>query len=180
MKEPELDEKALDVQVDKNTITVRSRNYAQPGLSITMTKPDGKTDTITLDNQKDGWLEVKIEADQLGIYAFEDPEGQRRFAIIGDLNPPELRGVKTTPDLLSPLTQASKGSIKWLSDNPMPSIRLLAAGRNYAGHNWIGLRRNHDFNVTGVKDRPLLPPWLAALILLGMATFTWWREGRTN
>ncbi|GJL84403.1 MAG: hypothetical protein DHS20C02_01780 [Micavibrio sp.] len=180
MKEPELDEKALDVEIDNNIITVRSRNYKQSGMNITITKPDGTTEIIKLEQDKDGWLEKRIEADQLGVFSFEDPDGQRRFAIIGDLNPPELKGVRTTPDLLAPLAEASKGSIKWLSDNTSPSIRLLPEGRNYAGHNWIGLRRNHDFNVTGVKDRPLLPPWLAALILLGLATFTWWREGQTK
>ena len=180
MKEPELDEKALDIQVDGNIMTITSRNYNRLDMNITMTKPDGSIEIIKLEQGKNELLETKIEAEQLGIYGFEDPDGQRRFAIIGDLNPPELKAVRTTPDLLSPLIQASKGSIKWLANNPAPSIRLLLEGRNYAGHNWIGLRRNHDFNVTGVKDRPLLPPWLAALVLLGMTIFTWWREGRVK
>lgn len=180
MKEPELDEKALDVRVDGNMITVRSRNQAQKDSPVTMTTPDGKTQTIKLDRESDGWIETQIEADQLGVYAFEDNEGQRRFAIIGELNPPELKGVKTTPDKLLPLTDGSKGSVKWLADDPSPSVRHLPPGRSYAGHNWIGLRQNGDFNVSGIKDTPLLPPWLAALILLGMATFTWWREGRVK
>ncbi len=178
MKEPELDEKALEVQIDENHITIRSQNYKQSEMAVTMTRPDGSQEPITLEPNSEGWLETVIEADQLGIYAFEDPEGQRRFAIIGDLNPPELRGVKATPDLLSPMARASKGSIKWLSETPTPSIRPLAEDRNFAGRNWIGLRQNHDYNVTGIKEKPLLPEWMSVLILLGLATLTWWREGK--
>jgi len=180
MKEPELDERALEVKVDGNSIIVRSQNYKQPDMSVTMTKPDGTQETIILEKNDGGQLEKEIKPDQLGIYAFEDPEGQRRFAVIGDLNPPELRGVKTTPDLLAPLTQGSKGSIQWLADNPALSVRLLEKGRSYAGRGWIGLRQNHEYNITGVKDRPLLPEWAYALILLGMITLTWWREGQTK
>lgn len=180
MKEPELDERALEVRVDGDMIIIRSQNYKQTDMNVTMTAPDGTQENIVLQRNADGWFEHIVKPDQLGVYAFEDLEGQRRFAMIGDLNPPELRGIKTTPDILAPLAHASGGSIKWLADETSLSVRLQEKGRSYAGRGWIGLRQNNEYNVTGVKDTPLFPEWAYVLILLGMITFTWWREGQTK
>jgi hypothetical protein len=47
-----------------------------------------------------------------------------------------------------------------------------------AGPGWIGLRRNADHTVTGITALPLLPPWLALPLVLGLAILAWRREGR--
>jgi hypothetical protein len=180
MKEPELDEKALDVVADGSVITVRSQNYKLPGNTVTMTRPDGSTDTLNLEPGEDGWLTAHTKADQLGIYSFEDSAAQRRFAVIGNLNPPELASVRATDEKLRPLINASGGGVLWLEDSPSPPVRLVEEGRTYAGRGWVALRQNNDYNVTGLKDRPLLPAWLAALALLGIMVLGWWREGRTK
>ena len=178
MKEPELDEKALDVKADGKNITIRSQNYKRKNADIAMTKPDGSTQTITLENDTNGVLTRTIEADQLGIYGFEDAEGEEGFIVVGDLNPPELRGVKTTSDILKPMAEASGGGILWLDDHPQPALRQLANSNNYAGRDWIALRKNNDYTVTGTRDRPLMPAWLACALILGLAILGWWREGK--
>jgi hypothetical protein len=58
-----------------------------------------------------------------------------------------------------------------------PRVRLLTNSRSYAGNNWVGLRRNNDYTVSGVKDIPLMPEWMSLLLLLCLLTFAWWREG---
>ncbi len=179
MKEPELDERALDVKVDGSDILVTSRDYRKDSMSVGMTMPDGTHEVLELQAGKDGTLEKTVKATQLGIYSFEDPEKQVQFAIVGQINPPELQGVKTTEDILKPLTVASQGGILWLSETAQPSIKRLAPGRIYAGYGWIGLRQNGDYTVKGVEDTPLLPAWLAASLLIALAAFTWWREGRS-
>ena len=179
MKEPELDERALDVQVYKNTITIRKQDLAQQEETIALTLPDGESTTITLKPNGQGWLEAKYDATQLGIYAFEDANGARKFAIIGTLNPPELRGVKTTPEKLAPLVAATRGATVWLEDHPTPRIRFLTDASRYGGNDWLALRRNRDFTVTGVKEIPLLPEWLRLCLLFIVVAMMWWREGRT-
>jgi hypothetical protein len=179
MKEPELDERALDVQVQGQSIRVRAWDQGQGDQKLVMTKPDGTKQDITLKAAADGWLEAKLQADSLGIYGFETAQGERRFAAVGDLNPLELQNVLTTAEVLKPLMEASGGGAVWLSENAAPDIRSLGQGRkNFAGSGWLGLRRNNAYTVSGVKTSPLLPPlaWLA--LLAGLSLFAWWREGR--
>ncbi|MGB0719092.1 MAG: hypothetical protein ACPGRX_01375 [Bdellovibrionales bacterium] len=183
MKEPELDEKALDITVDGQSIRVRSRDSAAESLPLAMTKPDGSHEDIVLKRDETGFLQTTIQADQLGIYAFSSGIGtadaQLRFAVIGENNPPELRDVLTTPDILAPLIKASGGGALWLDDTPNPAIRRLSQGvKNYAGGGWIGLRDNNDFTVKSVKSLPLLPPFAWFGLIASALLFMWWREGR--
>jgi hypothetical protein len=57
-------------------------------------------------------------------------------------------------------------------------LRRVAPGRDAQGASWIGLRRNGDHTVTGIAAMPLLPPWLALPLALGLAVLAWRREGR--
>ncbi len=181
MKEPELEENALDVTVDGNTITLRRRSL-DPGTHIVkMTGPDGETRQLTLEGQESGWVETRIEAEKLGIYRFEEDD-MKRIALVGNYNPPELQRVITTEDRLKTVVNAGGGSFHWLSENPgVPPVRMVPASRsNYAGAGWIGLRQNNDYIVNGVQSRSLFPDLplmlLLSLILLG----TWIYESRVK
>ncbi|MCD8497266.1 MAG: hypothetical protein LRZ85_03795 [Alphaproteobacteria bacterium] len=179
MKEPELDERALDITVLGQSLRVRTWDQGQGEQSVTMTQPDGAQKKLTLKSGREGWLEARVEADQLGIYGFETAQGERRFTVVGDLNSPELQNILTTPDILQPIEKVSGGGHIWLADNPVPKIRSLSAGReNFAGMGWLGLRRNHEYTVAGVKTAPLLPSWGWLALLVGLSVFVWWREGK--
>jgi hypothetical protein len=180
MKEPELDDKALTAEVHGDLITVRSRNYKQPDHSVRMIKPDGSTEEITLKDSPEGFLQENIKAETLGIYSFEDAEGQKAYAVSGDLNPPELSGVRTTSELMDPLVKSTGGGLAWMVQTPRPDIRFQSEGRFFGGREDIIFRKNDAFDVKGVEERPVLPaPALAALLLVLM-TFVWWREGKTG
>lgn len=179
MKEPELEENALFVQMDGNTMLVRRRSLQNVPMDITMISPDNKSETVTLTPQPNGLLEARIEAQQLGIYTFDDGM-QERFALVGDLNPPELRGVRTTADILKPVATESGGTVQWLVDNATPDIRFVTNGKVFGGHNWIGLKSNNSYQVTGVKDTPFLPDWVYVLLLMVLVAGSWWLEGRRN
>lgn len=177
MKEPELDERALNVLVHNDTIILRKHIYDKESEQISMTAPDGAKSQFTLAPTSDGWLEHRVKAQSLGIYGFEDENRERRYAIIGDINPPELFSVKTTPDRLAPVMAASGGGAVWLDDVPEPRVRLLTNTRTYAGNNWVGLRQNSGYTVTGVRDIALMPEWASLVLLLCLLVFAWWREG---
>ncbi len=179
MKEPELEENALFVEMDGSTMFVRRRSLHETPMDIIMITPDNKTETVTLKPQPSGLLEVRIDADQLGIYTFDDGM-QERFALVGDLNPPELRGVRTTAELLAPVAQQSGGTVQWLVDDPAPDLRFVTNGKVFGGHGWVGLKSNNSYQVTGVKDTPFLPDWVYVLLLMGLVAGSWWLEGRRN
>ncbi len=179
MKEPELDERALDVQVQGMTITLKSRDYKGQNTSVIMTGPDGKASTIKMEKAPGGMLQAQVKAEQIGIYRFEDTYGEIRFGVVGDLNPPELQNVITSPQPLTPIMTASGGGAIWLSENASPEIRSLSEGRSsYAGSNWVGLRRNREYSVQGVRQTPLLPDWAMLALLAGTVMIVWWYEGR--
>lgn len=179
MKEPELDERALNITVAGNTITIKSRDFSGKNAQILMRDPDENVQTITLEKTASGLLETEIKADKIGIYSFEDAYGDTRFAIVGELNPPELRGVVSTDAPMRGLLDASGGNSVWLSENASPSIRMVDGNRGrYYGQNWLGLRQNNEYTVQGLREKDVLPGWLMLSLLLGIAILTWWYEGR--
>ncbi len=182
MKEPELDEKAMSVAVHGNNITIRMQNYEREESHVQMVNPDGHSENIALSDNGTGWFEKKIVATQNGIYSFENAEGVKKFAVIGSLNPPEMRNVLSTETVLKNVVEHSRGKIIWLSKHAEPSIRIMAGGANtrYGGRNWIGLRQNNDYEVTSARDIALFTPWSSVLFLVAFLALIWWFEGRKN
>ncbi len=179
MKEPELDELALDVTVRKNTITISKQNHKNVSQeTVSLTLPDGTNQEIILKDNKNGLLQYKYNAQQLGIYIVEDANNFRKFAIIGDVNPLELRGIKTSPAKFAPIVKASHGSVIWLSQTPKPKVISSKSNTRLGGNNWVALKSNEDYAVTGVKNIALLPKWLMLFILLSSIILLWWKEGR--
>jgi len=98
------------------------------------------------------------------------------LAAAGPLNPIELADVRTTDEKLKPAVQATGGGIFWVGPGPIPEPRRIAAERSSAGRGWMGFRANGDYIVTGVKEVPLLPGFLALLLALA-AFIAAWTEG---
>ena len=178
MKEPELDERAFDVRVNKDQITIEKQSFGKKEETISMQTPNGETQLVTLKENTQGMLSHKMRVEALGIYAFEDVEGLRKFAIIGDINPPELDGVITSEKPMLPLIEVTGGTHIWLGDSPRPDLRVYKKVRRYGGSDWLALRRNDDFTVTRVKDIALLPEWASLMALLCALLLLWWKEGR--
>ena len=177
MKEPELDEMALDVRVDGRTIIIRRADFENAENLTTMTKPDGEQEEITLKPSSNGFLEHLQRARQTGIYRFETQDGQLRFAVVGEVNPPELRNVLTTPDILKPIVEKTSGGVIWLTETPKPRLRFIKSGR-FSGQNWLALENKNAYSVTGAQEKPLLPLWLQLSILIMLLLGTWYLEGR--
>ena len=59
----------------------------------------------------------------------------------------------------------------------MPEIRRVAPGSRGGGRNWMGLRANGDYTVTGFSETPLLPGIAALLLIVGGLLAAWRREG---
>ena len=60
----------------------------------------------------------------------------------------------------------------------MPEIRRVSPGRAASGHNWMGIRGNGDYLVTGFSEIPLFPALAAVLLAIGLLLAAWRREGR--
>jgi hypothetical protein len=114
---------------------------------------------------------------QMGLYRVSDGT-HTALAAAGPLNPVEYADVRTTAEKLGPSARASGGGVFWVGDGAMPDIRLVSPGRAASGHNWMGLRQNGDYLVTGFSEIPLFPALAAVLLAIGLLIAAWRREGR--
>jgi hypothetical protein len=80
---------------------------------------------------------------------------------------------------MRPAVAGTGGAARFVGEGAaLPDVRRVAAGRDAAGAGWIGIRQRDDHTVTGIAALPLLPPWLALTLLLGVAVLGWRREAR--
>jgi hypothetical protein len=180
MKEPELEEEDLTARIEHGQLTVVRRSLeAGPPPEIAVTAPGGGV-TRHRPEARGGRAVVEMPATLPGVWQASD--GRRTaFAAAEAANPLEIADLRADEARLRPLADATGGAVRWLGGDATPAVpelRRVAAGRDTHGPGWIGLRRNADHTVTGITALPLLPPWLALPLVLGLAILAWRREGR--
>jgi hypothetical protein len=176
MKEPELEENDLSAVVQGTRIEIKRRSLEASLGPVTMTKPDGSTQTTALTIGAPGIGSAVFETDQVGLHGFTDGD-LIRLAAVGALNPIEYADLRTTDTKLGPIVEATGGGLHWVAEDGLPGLRRVRPGRAVAGRDWIGLRANEDYVVTGVSLTTLMPDLLVLLLVLGLATIAWRREG---
>jgi len=177
MKEPDLEENDLRAMIEGDRLVVTRQSLEPDDRPVTVTAPDGTTQTLTLVPEHGGHSTGSVAVTQMGLYRVTD--GTRTaLAAAGPLNPIELADVRTVPDKLAPIATATGGGIFWAGDGAIPEVRRVAPGRAASGHSWMGLRQNGDYVVTGFSEVPLLPGVAALLLAIGTLIAAWRREGR--
>jgi hypothetical protein len=181
MKEPELEEEDLLARVEAGILTATRRSVeAGPPPEMTVTAPDGTLTRRAAEAAGGGRATLSLPAEQPGVWQVSD--GRRTaFAAAAAANPLEIADLRADPAKLAPVLAATGGGVRWLGTGAQPAVpelRRVAAGRDMAGSGWLGLRRNQDHVVTGIAALPLLPPWLALPLVVGVAILAWRREGR--
>ncbi len=180
MKEPELEEEDLTARIDLGQLSVVRRSLeAGPPPEIAVTAPDGSVSRHRPE-PRGGRAVLDMPATAPGVWQASD--GRRTaYAAAEARNPLEVADLRATEATLRPLADATGGAVRWMGPGPsptLPELRRVAAGRDAHGQGWIGLRRNADHTVTGITATPLLPPWLALPMVLGLILLAWRREGR--
>jgi len=176
MKEPELEEERLSASISGGDITIERRTMKDSTAPVTLTYPSGKHASIALSRSEPGIWRASARADELGLYRLSDGT-LNAVAASGPLNPKEVADMRATDSILTNPTHLTGGSVHWLEDG-MPDIRRTSRGSIASGSGWIGLRRNGAYRVTSVEQTPLLPAWLAFVLLIGTMLLAWRQEGR--
>jgi hypothetical protein len=178
MREPELEEEQLQARAAGDGLQIERRSLGQEPAEITVTAPSGAEQRLTLTPGADGRVSTRLDVAEDGLYRVTD--GSRTaYAAPRPISPAELADMRATPDRLTPIAEATGGSIRWLDQGGVPDIRRTDPGRAASGRGWIGLRANGAYEVKGALQLPLLPAWLALTLMLATAGFAWWREGRS-
>jgi hypothetical protein len=177
MKEPELEEERLSAAVSGGEIQIDRQTMADAVKPITLTYPSGKQARLAPAKVEAGHWRATAKADELGLYRATDGT-LNTVTANGPLNPKEVADMRATDAILRPVASATGGSIRWLSDDGVPQIRRVQPGHLAAGDNWVGLRANHAYRVTSSEQEPLLPSWIALVLLFATLLLAWRLEGR--
>ena len=178
MGEPELDEDRLAARIAGRTLQVTRRTVSgPPNVVAQVTPPEGAAVGLPLRATGPGAAEGSMPAAAPGVWRVEDGT-HVAFAAAGQDNPLEFADLRATADKIGPLARRSGGGVTWLASAGVPSLVRVGAEDRAAGPGWIGLRRRGAHLVTGVETVPLMPPWLALPMLLGLALAAWRRESR--
>jgi hypothetical protein len=178
MREPELEEEAVFAEIGGGVLTVRSRSLAAtPPAAAEVTRPDGRAETLSLTPAGEGLAVGRMPATEPGVWRVKVGT-HVAYASVGLGDPLEMADLRVTAQRLGALAAKSGGSVHWLVPGGAPELKRTAYRASQSGTDWIGLPRHHDRLVTGVSATPLLPPWAALAMILGLILIAWREEGR--
>ena len=176
MKEPDLEEEALNGRQQGNDLIVERRTMADSAEPVEVTLPSGKTETVPLRQISPGRFQGSLPVTEAGLHRLADGK-LMAVAATGNGDAREMANLRSTTAVLDPVARATGGSTSWLEDG-MPQIVKVSAGRQMAGAGWIGLRANDSYRVQAVSDTPLFATLLSLAALLLALGSMWYREGR--
>src|ERR1700726_2139417 len=138
MKQPDLDEEALHLQVRGHDLVVQRQTMADSVAPVTVTSPSGATRELTLNASEPGTWTSTIPANELGLW--QGTDGQLKTLInVGPTNPKEFSEVTSTTEMLKPLTQATGGDARRVVDGSsveLPRIVPVRASSVFRGDGW--------------------------------------------
>ncbi len=176
MGEPDLEEEALNVDVQGQTIFVTRQTLADTVDVLTVTAPDGTQTKVTLQETAPGRFTAQIEGIDQGLYRLA--EGDHEVVVaLGPAAPREFEETIASSDRLTPIVDATSGGIFRLEDG-VPDIRRVAEGRVASGRGWIGLTERQAHLTTNVAVTPFIAAWLFLILATGFIVAAWLREGR--
>ena len=176
MKEPELEEEALWAEATGQSMRIIRRTLEEGVGPVTVTRPDGETEEVTLEEVSPGRFEAIYEGPEIGLYRLA--EGEQEAVIgLGPAAPREFEQTIASGEALEPVIDSMRGGVLRLEEG-VPSIRSVSAGRPAAGRGWIGITPREAFETMDVRQIPLLPAWLTLLLATGLIIGAWLREGR--
>ncbi|MCC8979842.1 hypothetical protein [Bradyrhizobium acaciae] len=180
MKQPDLDEEALRMQVQGKDLMVVRQTMADTVAPVTVTSPSGTTRELALTAGDPGEWRATLPASELGLWQATD--GTLKALInVGPTNPKEFSEVTSTTEMLKPLAQTTGGDARRIVDGSsldMPRIVPVRASSIFRGDGWLGVKMRDASVVKGVGVLPMFAGPVGLLLLLGGFAATWLREGR--
>ena len=176
MKEPDLEEETLTARAYGDGLKIIRQSLQDNIAPVTVTSPSGKKSLLNLKQTAPGRFEADLQTDELGLYRLIG-DGQSSVVGLGPTAPREFEHTIATAELLKPLITSTGGGVIRMTA-ALPGLRDVRPGRKAAGRGWIGLTPRKAFETRDITQLALLPPWLVLLLIAGLITAGWLREGR--
>ena len=176
MKEPDLEEETLTARAYGDGLKIIRQSLQDNIAPVTVTSPSGNKSLLNLKQTAPGRFEADLQTDELGLYRLNG-NGQSSVVGLGPTAPREFEHTIATAELLKPLITSTGGGVIRMTA-ALPGLRDVRPGRKAAGRGWIGLTPRKAFETRDITQLALLPPWLVLLLIAGLITAGWLREGR--
>jgi hypothetical protein len=176
MKEPDLEEETLTAQAQGQNLTIIRRTLEDTTGVVTVTSPTGIETRVPLEQTAPGRFQALFEAPEMGLYRLAS-KGQSSVVGLGPTLPKEFENTIATALPLQPLITKTRGGVRAMTD-ALPGFRNIRPGRPAAGQNWLGLTPRNAFETNDITQVVLLPHWMVLLLIAGLITAGWLREGR--
>jgi len=182
MKEPALEEEALRASAAGRTIRIERQTMEDTADPVTLVAPSGAETGIPLTESRPGLFTAEVEGKELGLHTVRSGE-LIAFVSIGPANPRELTDVFSNTEALSPIAEATGGSVRRVAmegDRSITVPRILAvhSGSRFSGGDWIGIKPSQSAIVRGVSVFPLALGFVGLALLIGATLAAWLTEGR--
>ena len=176
MKEPDLEEETLTARAYGDGLKIIRQSLQDNIAPVTVTSPSGNKSLLNLKQTAPGRFEADLQTDELGLYRLIG-NGQSSVVGLGPTAPREFEHTIATAELLKPLITSTGGGVIRMTA-ALPGLRDVRPGRKAVGRGWIGLTPRKAFETRDITQLALLPPWLVLLLIAGLITAGWLREGR--
>ena len=180
MKQPDLEEEALRLNVQGHAITVERQTMADSVSDVTLTSPTGASRTLQLQPKEPGLWQTTLTANELGLWRATDGK-LTALANVGPANPREFQEVTSTTDVLQKIADATGGDARRLDTGhglDLPRVLPVRTSSVFKGDDWIGLKMRDVSVVRGIGVLPVFAGLIGLLLLIGSLAATWAREGR--
>jgi len=177
MKEPELEEERLTADANGKTLTLSRQTLGEKPEDVIVTSPSGENQTLGFKETGKGIWQAVTEVEEIGLYRTASGEFTA-LAQVGPANPRELAAVVSTTELLTPIVEATSGSIQRLEERGIPRLVQIGQNGTTSGRGWAGLVNANASVLNGVFRIPLFTGLIGLALLLMAFASMWFREGR--
>ena len=157
--EPSLESEHLTAGFHDGRLDIdRFTTASAPAAAASVTTPDGRVLVLPLQQAAPGHSSVSLTAPEPGVWKVVQG-GLTTYAVQSLSNIKEYQNLAATSTILGPFSR----DVIWLGTHPRPALTSFLTPR-------------HAYLVTGTRELPLLPPWLALIIAISLLLTAWWRE----
>ena len=179
LKTPELEENFLDVQKDKDIITLNLNTLTEGDTGSIITTPSKKNIPVLLKDESNGNLTGKFKSSELGKFRLKINDLEK-FFYLGLSNNKEIEELKSSEENIKVFFEKNNSfmhSINWIEQG-IPKIVKVYNKINTSGKNWIGLiEKKASKSEMTIKLEFI--NWYIKLSLLLLLLFScWYREGK--
>lgn len=186
MRNPNLEEESLRLTAGKSgeNIFIERRTMAETADPVTIIAPNGDEISLPLQQKEPGLWTAEFKTEQTGVYQARQAGTQTlsAFTHIGPANPREMEQIISTDRYLKPLAEKTGGALLRMQNGagdktPLRPVFARAGEKSASADGTLAIRRNTDTIFRGADTSPLVPGWLGALLIGGLAAAGWVREG---